>query len=72
MENADEKVNNSTESQPDDSENKRKTKSKRANSKSVSLLRHEVDIRLNLVIPFRWEVVKLHGKPRVQASAPRS
>ena len=72
LKNADEKVNNSTESQPVDSENKRKSKSKRDESKSVSLLIHEVDIPLNYVIPFRWEAVKLHGKPRVQASVPRA
>ena len=65
LKNADEKVNNSTESQPVDSENKRKTKSKRDKSKSVSFLKHEGDISLTLMIPFRWEGVKLRGKPRV-------
>ena len=65
LKNADEKVNNSTESQPVDSENKRKTKSKRDKSKSVSFLKHEMDIRLIFMIPFRWEAMKLHGKPRV-------
>ena len=65
LKNSDEKVNNSTESQPVDSENKRKTKSMQDKSKSVSFLKHESDIRLTLMNPFRWETVKLHGKPRV-------
>ena len=71
LNNADQKVQNSTESQPVDSESKRGTKSKRTNSKSVSLLRHEVDIRLNRGVSFRWGAVNLLGKPSVQASAPR-